>query len=56
METFQLVLSREEVEIIGQGLYELPYKLSHPIITHIQKQIIEQSKKPSPEVSVPDND
>lgn len=41
---YDLKLSENMVNIIGQALMELPFKISAPIIQELQKQVAEQQK------------
>ncbi len=54
---YTLVLTPEQVEVVGRGLDELQLKVAGPVAVAIQKQIVEQNRlaaeaekqKPDPE-------
>lgn len=51
-EKFTILLSEQEIEVIGKALYELPFKMSASVISSIQNQIIEQKQKKEPTAPV----
>lgn len=49
MNTYTLTLPREYIEVILQGLGELPLKVSGPVFTAIQNQLVSQQKDNAPD-------
>lgn len=45
METFELKLNRQQVQIIVDSLAEVPFKVSDPVIREVVKQVNEQMSK-----------
>lgn len=45
METFDLKLNRQQVQIIVDSLAEVPFKVSDPVIREVVKQVNEQMSK-----------
>lgn len=45
METFELKLNRQQVQIIVDSLAEMPFKVSDPVIKEVVKQVNEQMSK-----------
>ena len=41
-----LTLTDQQLQIIGAALAELPYRISAPLITDIERQIMAQQLKP----------
>lgn len=52
MTKFTIVLSSDDLAIIGAALDELPRKISNPILVRIQEQINDQLPKPKKEGKV----
>ncbi len=46
-EKFTLTLTPQQLDMIGGGLAELPFKISAPLIQEINRQIAEQTR-PTP--------
>ena len=44
MKTFTLVVSEEQINIIGAALAELPFKVAAPMVQELQKQVNEQQQ------------
>lgn len=45
METFELKLNRQQVQIIVDSLAEVPFKVSDPVIREVVRQVNEQLPK-----------
>lgn len=45
METFELKLNRQQVQIIVDSLAEVPFKVSDPVIREVVKQVNEQMSR-----------
>lgn len=45
---FTVLLSMEEIQIIGQGLLELPMKISLKIVQSLDRQVQEQMNPAAP--------
>jgi hypothetical protein len=41
---YTLALTQEQIQVLGAGLENLPFKVAAPIIAEIQKQIADQRK------------
>lgn len=50
--TFTLTISEQDVQVLGQALGELPFKVAAGVITKINQQLMEQ-QKPAAEAEVP---
>jgi hypothetical protein len=44
MTTYKIELTVEQINVIFQGLHELPGKVCNPIVYEINKQLIDQNK------------
>jgi hypothetical protein len=47
---FKIIVSEQEMRIIYQALGELPLKISGPVFTKLQEQVIDQSEAAKKEV------
>ncbi|MDR3736090.1 MAG: hypothetical protein P4L10_11205 [Acidobacteriaceae bacterium] len=53
MPTYTLVLTQEQLNILGAGLGELPFKVSAPVAQEINRQIAEAMKPAETPVNDP---
>lgn len=51
METFELKLNRQQVQIIVDSLAEVPFKVSDPVIREVVRQVNEQMSQAEPQKS-----
>lgn len=51
-ETYTIILSKNELNVIGIALGELPFRISAPVVELINKQILRQTTQPcGPDIS-----
>jgi hypothetical protein len=49
MKTFNIIFNEQQLQVLSAALVELPFKLSEPVIRHINVEIQKQLGQPSGE-------